>query len=247
MEFKIDLEKLTEEQLEALRKINNSVVETEIKRRKETTYSQEDIKNNKIYADLYRAYFYIKPMYDNMRNTDVKKTLTQSKLLPVLEKIFHYADSHGYKYEKIFQADDDNGCICTDSQGKPIRVAPVVQESTPIEKAIEEATPIPATLLDQTGQEPTLEPGGGAEVEKPTPVATPIVSGITDAGILDSGIAAPVTTECADPGIAAPVTTECVDPGIAAPIDEIITSPVEKMSTEELNKILANIPTVEKI
>lgn len=230
MEFKIDLEKLTEEQLEALRKINNSVVETEIKRRKETTYSQEDIKNNKIYADLYRAYFYIKPMYDNMRNTDVKKTLTQSEILPVLEKVFRYADSHGYTYEK-FQGE------AVEQAAEKVEETPVVQEPTPIEKAIEKANPIPATLLDQTEQEPTLEPGGGAEVEKPTPVATPIVS----------GIAAPVTTECVDPGIAAPVTTECVDPGIAAPIDEIITSPVEKMSTEELNKILANIPTVEKI
>ena len=217
MEFKIDLEKLTEEQLEALRKINNSVVETEIKRRKETTYSQEDIKNNKIYADLYRAYFYIKPMYDNMRNTDVKKTLTQSEILPVLEKVFRYADSHGYTYEK-FQGE------AVEQAAEKVEETPVVQEPTPIEKAIEKANPIPATLLDQTEQEPTLEPGGGAEVEKPTPVATPIVS-----------------------GIAAPVTTECVDPGIVAPIDEILTSPVEKMSTEELNKILANIPTVEKI
>lgn len=215
MKFEIELEKLSDEQLEALRKINNSVVETEIKRRKETTYSPEEIKNNKIYADLYRAYFYIKPMYDNMRNTDVKKTLTQSEILPVLEKVFRYADSHGYTYEK-FQGE------VVEQAAEKVEETPVVQEPTPIEKAIEKANPIPATLLDQTEQEPTLEPGGGAEVEKPTPVATPIVT----------------------PAEATPVETI---PTEAAPIDEIITSPVEKMSTEELNKILANIPTVEKI
>lgn len=220
MEFKIDLEKLTEEQLEALRKINNSVVETEIKRRKETTYSDEDMRSHKVFSDLYKAYFYIKPMYDNMRNTDVKKTLTQSEILPVLEKVFRYADSHGYTYEK-FQGE------AVEQAAEKVEETPVVQEPTPIEKAIEKANPIPATLLDQTEQEPTLEPGGGAEVEKPTPVATPIVT---------PAEAVPVEII---PAEAAPTK--------AAPIDEILTSPVEKMSTEELNKILANIPTVEKI
>lgn len=211
MEFKIDLEKLTEEQLEALRKINNSVVETEIKRRKETTYSQEEIKNNKIYADLYKAYFYIKPMYDNMRNTDVKKTLTQSEILPVLEKIFRYADSHGYTYEKF--------------QGEVVeQEAEKVAEPTPLEKAIEEATPMQVEIapivepvIEPSVAELVWEPGGGAEIEQPTPV-----------------------TQVEQP---TPVTQ--VEQ--AAPIDEILASPVEKMSTEELNKILANIPTVEKI
>lgn len=207
MKFEIELEKLSDEQLEALRKINNSVVETEVKRRKETTYSPEDIKNNKIYADLYKAYFYIKPMYDNMRNTDVKKTITQSEILPVMEKIFRFADSHGYIYEKF--------------QGEPVETVEVKKEAepTPIEKAIEEATPIQVDvtpivqpvvepLTKPVVSKPVWEPGGGVEVEQPTPVTQVEQS---------------------------------------APIDEILTSPVEKMSTEELNKILANIPTVEKI
>lgn len=207
MKFEIELEKLSDEQLEALRKINNSVVETEVKRRKETTYSPEDIKNNKIYADLYKAYFYIKPMYDNMRNTDVKKTITQSEILPVMEKIFRFADSRGYTYEKF--------------QGEPVETVEVKKEAEPIplEKAIEEAAPIQVDvtpivqpvvepLTKPVVSEPVWEPGGGAEVEQPTPVTQVEQS---------------------------------------APIDEILTSPVEKMSTEELNKILANIPTVEKI
>lgn len=207
MKFEIELEKLSDEQLEALRKINNSVVETEVKRRKETTYSPEDIKNNKIYADLYKAYFYIKPMYDNMRNTDVKKTITQSEILPVMEKIFRFADSRGYTYEKF--------------QGEPVETVEVKKEAepTPLEKAIEEAAPIQVDvtpivqpvvepLTKPVVSEPVWEPGGGAEVEQPTPVTQVEQS---------------------------------------APIDEILTSPVEKMSTEELNKILANIPTVEKI
>ena len=219
MKFEIELEKLTDEQLEALRKINNSVVETEVKRRKETTYSQEDIKNNKIYADLYKAYFYIKPMYDNMRNTDVKKTITQSEILPVMEKIFRFAASHGYTYEKF--------------QGEPVEAVEVkevkeVAEPTPLEKAIEEATPVQneVTQIVQPIVEPVWEPGGGAEVEQPTPIAqveqpTPV-------------------TQVEQP---TPVTQ--VEQ--TAPIEEIVTSPIEKMSTEELNKILANIPTVEKI
>lgn len=216
MEFKIDLERLTEEQLEALRKINNSVVETEIRRRKDTTYSDEEMRSHKVFSDLSKAYFFLKPMYDNMRNTDVKKTITQSEILPTLEKVFRYADQHKMAFEKY--------------EGEPVvkEVAePIMRpeaEPTPLEKAIEEATPTQAEIapivepvIESSAADLVWEAGGGANIEQPTPVVTPVVT--------------PVAT---------PAPT-------AAPIDEIITSPVENMSTEELNKILANIPTVEKI
>lgn len=223
MEFKIDLEKLTEDQLEALRAINNSVVETELKRRIEaSTYTDEEARNHKIFSDLYKAYFYIKPMYDNMRNTDVKKTLTQSEILTVMEKVFRYADKKGIVFEKF--------------EGEPTKVIEaaekVEQEPTPIEKAIEEATPIQVApiVAPVTEQEPTWEPGGGVEVEQPTPVTEPVAEPVAEP------VVEPVAEPVAEPAEVTP-----------ASIDEIVTSPVEKMSTEELNKILANIPTVEKI
>ena len=99
MVYTIELEKLTKEQLEAFKIIDKKAFEAETKRRLESTYTHEDIKAGKVYTDLYKAYFYLKPMYDNMRNKDVKKTITQSEVLSVMEKIFRWADNNGVNYE----------------------------------------------------------------------------------------------------------------------------------------------------
>lgn len=186
MVYTIELEKLNETQLEAFRAIDNKAVEAELKRRlEESIYTDEENKRFQIYVDLYKAYFYLKPMYDNMRNNDVKKTITQSEILPVLEKVFRTAKAKNVEFEKY--------------QGEPI-----AEPETP---AIEPVTINEAPAVDEA------------------PVVAETAPAIE-----------PVAVETA------PVVEEVKQPAPVAPV-----SPVTNMSPEELNKILAQIPTVTKI
>ena len=97
--YTLDLSKLTEEQLKAFELIDSKAAYEE--REKRSIYTEEDIRKGQIYTDLSKAYFFLKPMYDNMRNTDVKKTITESEILPVLEKVFRFCSVKGVKYEKF--------------------------------------------------------------------------------------------------------------------------------------------------
>lgn len=97
--YTLDLSKLTDEQLKAFELIDSKAANEE--REKRSIYSEEDIRKGQIYTDLSKAYFFLKPMYDNMRNTDVKKTITESEILPVLEKVFRFCNVKGIKYEKF--------------------------------------------------------------------------------------------------------------------------------------------------
>ena len=201
--YTLELEKLTEEQLEAFKIIDKKAVEAEVKRRAESTYTSEDMKAGKVYADLYKAYFYLKPMYDNMRNTDVKKTITQSEVLTVIEKVIKWADKNGVNYEK-FKGDSLVAEIAI-----PLTVGePEVRVVQPEEQKVQDVTKAftnigSGTVTVEQVAEPVWEPGGGAEVEQPTPVEEPKV--------------------------------------------QEKLSPVEAMSQEKLNEILASIPAVEKI
>ena len=97
--YTLDLSKLTEEQLKAFELIDPKAAGEE--REKRSIYTEEDIRKGQIYTDLSKAYFFLKPMYDNMRNTDVKKTITESEILPVLEKVFRFCNVKGINYEKF--------------------------------------------------------------------------------------------------------------------------------------------------
>lgn len=210
--YTLELEKLTEEQLEAFKIIDKKAVEAEVKRRAESTYTSEDMKVGKVYADLYKAYFYLKPMYDNMRNTDVKKTITQSEVLTVIEKVIKWADKNGVNYEK-FKGDSLVAEIAVPlTVGEPeVRVVqPEEQHVTKVFTNIGSGT----ATVEQVA-EPVWEPGGGAEVEQPEFIQT---------------------TE--------PVQVAEIAP---EPKVEEKLSPVEAMSQEKLNEILASIPAVEKI
>lgn len=130
MNITISMENLTEEQLEALKVINAKAVEEELERR--NTYTDEDMAEYKVYSDLYKAYFYLKPMYDNMRNSDIKKTIAQSEILPVLEKIFRWTKKHGIDFKKFEEP-------VVEPTPTPV-VEPIPAEPTPVV----EPTPTPA-------------------------------------------------------------------------------------------------------
>lgn len=213
MTYTIELEKLTKEQLEAFKVIDKKAFEAETERRLRSTYTNEDIKAGKIYTDLYKAYFYLKPMYDNMRNTDVKKTITQSEVLPIIEKVLRWADSNGVAYEK-FKGETIVANISVPlTTGEPVTlidtakevpaangpadISPVNISMDPNISAVESVVNPDIHITEVTSTEPTWEPGGGAEVEQPTPA------------------------------------------------EEL--SPIESMTQQKLNEILATIPNVEKI
>lgn len=128
MNITISLENLTEEQLEALKVINAKAVEEELERR--NTYTDEDMAEHKVYSDLYKAYFYLKPMYDNMRSSDIKKTITQSEILPVLEKIFRWTKKNGIDFKKFEEP------VVEPTPAPVVEPTPTPTEPTP--------TPIPA-------------------------------------------------------------------------------------------------------
>lgn len=99
MSYTIELEKLTDAQLEAFKVIDLDAYKAEKENR--STYTDEDMKKFQIYTDLDKAYYYLKPMYDNMRNTDVKKTITESGILTTLEKVFRWTKKNNVKFERF--------------------------------------------------------------------------------------------------------------------------------------------------
>lgn len=84
MIYGITVETLTEEQLDALAIINPEVAKVERERRvKESKFETLE----EVCEVAAAAYCLLRPMYDNMRNTDVKKTITSSGIIEMLEKL----------------------------------------------------------------------------------------------------------------------------------------------------------------
>lgn len=118
----LDLSKLTDEQLKAFELIDSKAANEE--REKRSIYSEEDIRKGQIYTDLSKAYFFLKPMYDNMRNTDVKKTITESEILPVLEKVFRFCNVRGVKYEKFAPVAEPEVAQVAEPVAEPVQINP---------------------------------------------------------------------------------------------------------------------------
>ena len=125
-----------------------------------------------------------------------------------MEKIFRWADNNGVNYEKV----KDESIVANIfmpievKTGEP-KVVPLSTGSEDVKPMVAESVTV-ATIPHEydtkisSAAEPVWEPGGGAEIETPTPVS------IT--------------------------------------VDEDL-SPVESMTQQKLNEILATIPAVEKI
>ena len=197
MSYTIELEKLTDEQLEAFKIIDMNAYKGE--KEKRSTYSDEEVKNGQIFTDLDKAYYYLKPMYDNMRNNDTKKTITDSGILQTIEKVFRFCKLKNKPYTKY----------------EPVQVTNFEQLSD----AIHNKTAEKITIVS-----PTEATGGISIVSNPekVPEAVQIIQPIPQpnpqATVVEDNVVIPATQ-----------------------------STLESMSTEELNKIMASIPAVEKI
>lgn len=96
--YELDLEKLSEEQLEAFSVIDMAAVKLERERRvKESIYDDND--EVFLMEDASKAYFYLRPLVDNMRNNDTKKTIIKSGVIEMLEKLLRTAKAKLVEYE----------------------------------------------------------------------------------------------------------------------------------------------------
>lgn len=214
----IDLEKLTEDQLEAFKVINAEAVKKEQERRvNESIYTEEEVKSFKIFSDLSKAYFFLKPMYDNMRNNDVKKTITSSEILPVLEKVFRYAKAKNLKYVPYQPAVEEEAAQAQ------------VEEKLPLEEAIDKAVAqeqVPATA-------PAPAPAPAPEPVTPEAI-TPVIPPIPSAD------PRPIVQPLATPVMVLPVSA-------VPPMPKASSVDIANMSPEEINAVMQNIPVIPNI
>lgn len=105
MIYGITVETLTEEQLDALAIINPEVAKVERERRiRESKFNSLE----EVCEVAAAAYCLLRPMYDNMRNTDTKKIITSSGIIEMLEKLIRTKGD-----EPIKEA------IARDEEGRP--------------------------------------------------------------------------------------------------------------------------------
>ena len=191
MEYKVEMDKLTEEQLEAFRIINNAAVELELERRvRESTYEDEV----EFMEDVSKAYFFLRPMYDNMRNNDTKKTITNSGIIETLEKFIRTAKANKIKYKEYESAPEKEPAEATKpavwiisdiEKPEPIPASesfsgpykPVVQSKTVNDPY--NPTPMPLRPLLQQESQPEVQPAQQpAQQPIPAPAPQPVAQSV---------------------------------------------------------------------
>lgn len=149
--YTLDLSKLTDEQLKAFELIDFKAASEE--REKRSIYTEEDIRKGQIYTDLSKAYFFLKPMYDNMRNTDVKKTITESEILPVLEKVFRFCNVKGVKYEKFAPVAEPEVAQVSEQVSDQVTEQASGQVAEPVAESVAESVEQPIDVAGWMPQE----------------------------------------------------------------------------------------------
>lgn len=109
-EVKIDLSKLTLEELEKIKFLMPEAVEAEIANR---AVYETDID---LYCDAYETLMVLRPLYENMKSCATKRTLTESNVIPFLEKILATADRKKKDYTWRYKCKVNNGLM------KPVEV-----------------------------------------------------------------------------------------------------------------------------
>jgi hypothetical protein len=174
MKIELELTKMSVEQLKQLKEFAPKEVEAELKAR--DTYSDEDMRNFKVYTDLSKAYFFLKPMYDNMRNCETKRILAESEVLDTLEKIFRFCELRQIKYTKYAPVAEPIVGPAPEPVAEPVVEEPVVEE--PVAEPVVEAVPAGEPVFE-TVIEPAPEPVAEPVVEEPV-VEEPVVEAVPE-------------------------------------------------------------------
>lgn len=216
MEYKVEMDKLTEEQLEAFRIINNAAVELELERRvRESTYEDEI----EFMEDVSKAYFFLRPMYDNMRNNDTKKTITNSGIIETLEKFIRTAKANKIKYKEYESAPEKEPEQAPAPEKEP---AEATKPAVWIISDIEKLEPIPASEPFSGPYKPVVQSKTVNDPYNPTPMPL-----------------RPLLQQESQPEV------QPVQQPIPAPEPQPAPQPVaQSVPQSRLNEILANIPVV---
>lgn len=216
MEYKVEMDKLTEEQLEAFRIINNAAVELELERRvRESTYEDEV----EFMEDVSKAYFFLRPMYDNMRNNDTKKTITNSGIIETLERFIRTAKANKIEYKEYESAPEKEPEQAPAPEKEP---AEATKPAVWIISNIEKPEPIPASESFSGPYKPVVQSKTVNDPYNPTPMPL-----------------RPLLQQESQPEVQ-PAQQPAQQP-IPAPAPQPVAQSVPQ---SRLNEILANIPVV---
>ena len=216
MEYKVEMDKLTEEQLEAFRIINNAAVELELERRvRESIYENEV----EFMEDVSKAYFFLRPMYDNMRNNDTKKTITNSGIIETLERFIRTAKANKIEYKEYESAPEKEPEQAPAPEKEPVEATkPAVWIISDIEKP----EPIPASEPFSGPYKPVVQSKTVNDPYNPTPMPL-----------------RPLLQQESQPA------PQPAQQPIPAPEPQPAPQPVaQSVPQSRLNEILANIPVV---
>ena len=222
MEYKVEMDKLTEEQLEAFRIINNAAVELELERRvRESTYEDEV----EFMEDVSKAYFFLRPMYDNMRNNDTKKTITNSGIIETLERFIRTAKANKIEYKEYESASEKEPEQAPAPEKEPEQAPAPEKEPAEATKPavwiisdIEKPEPIPASEPFSEPYKPVVQSKTVNDPYNPTPMPL-----------------RPLLQQESQPEV------QPAQKPIPAPAPQPVAQSVPQ---SRLNEILANIPVV---
>lgn len=164
MEYKVEMDKLTEEQLEAFRIINNAAVELELERRVRESIYKDEVE---FMEDVSKAYFFLRPMYDNMRNNDTKKTITNSGIIETLERFIRTAKANKIEYKEYESAPEKEPEQAPAPEKEP---AEATKPAVWIISDIEKPEPIPAPEPFSGPYKPVVQSKTVNDPYNPTPM-----------------------------------------------------------------------------
>lgn len=216
MEYKVEMDKLTEEQLEAFRIINNAAVELELERRVRESIYKDEVE---FMEDVSKAYFFLRPMYDNMRNNDTKKTITNSGIIETLERFIRTAKANKIEYKEYESAPEKEPEQAPAPEKEPVEATkPAVWIISDIEKL----EPIPASEPFSGPYKPVVQSKTVNDPYDPTPMPL-----------------RPLLQQESQP------EAQSAPQPIPAPEPQPAPQPVaQSVPQSRLNEILANIPVV---
>ena len=234
MEYKVEMDKLTEEQLEAFRIINNAAVELELERRVRESIYKDEVE---FMEDVSKAYFFLRPMYDNMRNNDTKKTITNSGIIETLERFIRTAKANKIEYKEYESAPEKEPEQAPAPEKEPEQAPAPEKEPAEATKPavwiisdIEKPEPIPASEPFSGPYKPVVQSKTVNDPYNPTPMPL-----------------RPLLQQESQPEVQ-PAQQPAQQP-IPAPEPQPIPAPepqpvAQSVPQSRLNEILANIPVV---
>ena len=154
-EQKIDLAKLSVEDLEKVRFLFPEAVDAELSAR---AVYDTDID---LYVDIYKAQKILVPLIEEMKSCPTKRTFLSSGILEIMTKVLNTADKKGRDYKTAYTNAYGN------AEETPAEETPA--EETPVEQPAEQpaVAPVNATVEAPAAFVPTQVSGEGVAVVNP--------------------------------------------------------------------------------